>query len=959
MRSVKIDLTVVADCACLLLIFVFLCFFFSPDLILSNTTTTGGDTGSHFAPAHYLKNYLLPHGKLIGWYPGWLAGTPMFQFYFVPPYLLMALLSYAIPLEVAFKLVSVLGVFLLPVATYFSMRALRFEFPAPAIAAGFSTALLFLETYSQWGGNIMSTLAGEFSYMLSFSLAILFFGVLYFGVEKNRHVVPCAVLLASVVLTHIYTGIFVTAVAVFFLLVSGRSKNLIYLIKVFFLAGMITGFWTIPLLSKIAFSAAPKDIFYGFPELEKFISSKFAIFYVFAAVSVGAGLVSRDRRTRYFLWAVLCLTFLMLFIHYANLLYIRFVPFIYFLPLMLAADGLARLSRGMKARSLFPIIAVLATLIWVALGPAGVITEAGLGGEPMIAPVVPMLENSPLLSSGIKNTPSWIRWNYEGLEKKDTYDEFIAVNEYLKAGNLSGRVDFEYAEEYNKFGTPRVFEVSPVFSNRSVLESLFLESSLTFPFFYYIQKQVSQEAWWPGFPLEVPSFTPDAGAESLRLYNVQYFVAISEKTKTALSNNSRYRLLSAVGEFNVYAVNEDSQYVEVAEKEPVLVLTDDWKHYAYDWMSSSRRDVPLVFSKSIGEYELKHFRIIVVDKSVSFDRQGKAVYYPEDLSAAIEEAGTLDRNCSTTEKVSEEEVKIHTDCVGKPLIVKISYFPNWMAEGAEKVYIVSPSIMLIIPEQQDVRFYYGETDADRIGNLFSVLGIALVLYWLLLYVRPFRENVHQRLVKVVWAGKLERFLEDMRSNLMNTAGNIALKVRKNLLVLLAVLVILLIISVAAFYFGEKKVCDSFCVSRSFSGGEKYFRSEVVDYYHLGYAHQFENIRRGFECTAACDSSRPEMVYVSNGLVAFNISLLPGVDNTLVLNMWDNVNCKSGDLYINDRFATRIEGKGKFNWHDYEIKIAKEYATTSSIRVRLEHVNTDCYGWDLSAAYVKVPSCICY
>jgi hypothetical protein len=927
--------------------------------MLSDTTTTGGDMGSHFAPAHYLKNYLLPHGKLIGWYPNWLAGTPMFQFYFVPPYLLMALLSYVIPLEVAFKLVSVLGIFLLPFATYFSMRALRFEYPAPAVAAGLSTALLFLETYSQWGGNIMSTLAGEFSYMLSFSLAVLFFGVLYYGMEKNRHVAPTAVLLAAVVLTHIYTAIFVTAAAVFFLLVSGRSKNFVYLVKVFFLAGLITSFWTIPFLSKIAFSAAPKDIFYGFPELDRFICSKFAVFYVFAAISLGSGIMTRDRRTLYFMWSILCLSLLMVFIHYANLLYIRFVPFIYFLPLLLAADGVARLSRGVKALPLLSIIVVLASLIWVALGPAGMLDEAGIGRGSLLEPVMPMLEESPLLSSGIKNTPSWIRWNYEGLEEKPQYGEFIGVNEYLKAGSLPGRVDFEYAEEYNKFGTPRVFEASPVFSNRSVMEALFLESSLTFPFFYYIQKQVSQEAWWPGFPLEVPSFAPDAGVESLRLYNVQYFVAISEKTKEALANNSRYRLLDSVGEFNVYAVNEDSQYVEPPVKEPVLVLTDDWKTYSYDWMSSENRDVPLVYSRSVGEYELKHFRIIVVDKSVSFDRAGKAVYYPENLSNAVEEAGSLERNCSTEESVSEEEMKIHTTCVGKPLLVKVSYFPNWMVEGAEKVYIVSPSIMLIIPEQEDVRIFYGETDADKIGNLLSVFGILIVAYWLLLHTKLFREVVHAQLVSSLWTGGFEGFFAGLRTVLENSVSNAALKARKNLPFLIGALALLLVLSAAAYYFGEKQSCDSYCVSRTFSGGEKYFRGEVVDSYHLGYAHQYENLRRGFVCTAACDPSRPEMVYVSGGFVEFNMSIIPDVDNTLVLNMWDNVNCKSGDLFIDDTFVTRIDGRGKFNWHDYEFKIAKRYATGSSIRVRLEHVNKECYGWDVSAAYVRVPSCICY
>jgi hypothetical protein len=219
--------------------------------------------------------------------------------------------------------------------------------------------------------------------------------------------------------------------------------------------------------------------------------------------------------------------------------------------------------------------------------------------------------------------------------------------------------------------------------------------------------------------------------------------------------------------------------------------------------------------------------------------------------------------------------------------------------------------------------------------------------------------VHEPLVGALWTKELESFFEGLKSNLMNASSTLSLRVRKNLPAVGAILVLLLVISAASYYFGEKTACSSYCISRTYSGGEKYFRGDVVDYYHLGYAHQYDNLRRGLVCTAACDSSRPEMVYVSGGFVEFNMSIIPGVDNTLVLNMWDNVNCKSGDLYIDDMFATRVEGKGKFNWHDYEFKIDKQHAKSSSIRVRLEHVNKECYGWDISSAYVKVPSCICY
>src|SRR5579863_4740918 len=54
-----------------------------PSLLLSNTTTTGGDTGAHYAMPLFLRNVLLPHLHLTGWDPGWYDGFPLYTYYFV------------------------------------------------------------------------------------------------------------------------------------------------------------------------------------------------------------------------------------------------------------------------------------------------------------------------------------------------------------------------------------------------------------------------------------------------------------------------------------------------------------------------------------------------------------------------------------------------------------------------------------------------------------------------------------------------------------------------------------------------------------------------------------------------------------------------------------------------------------------------------------------------------------
>ena len=133
----------IVNTAVIIAIFAFLLTYFTPDLLFSATTTSGGDTGSHNYLAGFMANELLPNLKLVGWSPGWYAGFPIFQFYFPLPYAIMALLSFAIPLEIAFKLVTVLGTFLMPLAAFLSFRFMKFKFPTPIIAAIFTLPFLF------------------------------------------------------------------------------------------------------------------------------------------------------------------------------------------------------------------------------------------------------------------------------------------------------------------------------------------------------------------------------------------------------------------------------------------------------------------------------------------------------------------------------------------------------------------------------------------------------------------------------------------------------------------------------------------------------------------------------------------------------------------------------------------------------------------------------------------------
>jgi len=79
-----------------------------------------------------------------------------------------------------------------------------------------------------------------------------------------------------------------------------------------------------------------------------------------------------------------------------------------------------------------------------------------------------------------------------------------------------------------------------------------------------------------------------------------------------------------------------------------------------------------------------------------------------------------------SENVQREKIEFETTGIGQPHLVKVSYFPNWKVTGAEGPYLVSPSLMMVIPTQQKVTLYYGMTYANRIGVTLAVSGWAII-----------------------------------------------------------------------------------------------------------------------------------------------------------------------------------------------------------------------------------------
>jgi hypothetical protein len=79
--------------------------------------------------------------------------------------------------------------------------------------------------------------------------------------------------------------------------------------------------------------------------------------------------------------------------------------------------------------------------------------------------------------------------------------------------------------------------------------------------------------------------------------------------------------------------------------------------------------------------------------------------------------------------VDQQSVSFTVDEVGVPVLVRVSYFPNWSVSGAEGPYRVSPNFMVVIPTENEVELTYGRTMLDWFFYALTLVGIGLCVVW--------------------------------------------------------------------------------------------------------------------------------------------------------------------------------------------------------------------------------------
>jgi hypothetical protein len=228
-----------------------------------NNPVQSWDSQGHLINATFIKDHTWP--EVVSWNPVFFFGYMQNQFY--PPlfYFLVSTVGMVIPIELAFKLIILLGYFVFFVSAHKFTRTLGFTSKKSIL---FSTILLIffsiVDINIQGVGCLGSTFYSSFICGLSPSILSMgfIFSSLYF-IQKNINskltkpkywkCLP-GIFIALSVLTH-FTGL------VIFILIGGylinfrkRSKIRTFLIKNVFIGFLLSSFWIIPFIFRLSMS---------------------------------------------------------------------------------------------------------------------------------------------------------------------------------------------------------------------------------------------------------------------------------------------------------------------------------------------------------------------------------------------------------------------------------------------------------------------------------------------------------------------------------------------------------------------------------------------------------------------------------------------------------------------------------------------------------------------------------
>jgi len=223
--------------------------------------------------------------------------------------------------------------------------------------------------------------------------------------------------------------------------------------------------------------------------------------------------------------------------------------------------------------------------------------------------------------------------------------------------------------------------------------------------------------------LDYHRFDFERGIRHLQIFGVRYYVTFTPEAKAEADKWPELTEITATGPFNIYEV-ADAPLVEAATYQPAVY---EGPH------NSLLARLGGVVGIGPGE-QAATFEEVSLDWYGSMDLLDRWITTNGPSSwPRITDLGQLQSmdplpggEATITDVVLEDDlISFRTDAVGVPHLVKVSYFPNWQATGAEGPFHAGPSLMIVVPTEEEVTLQFADGAVENLGWILTIAGVAV------------------------------------------------------------------------------------------------------------------------------------------------------------------------------------------------------------------------------------------
>jgi hypothetical protein len=264
------------------------------------------------------------------------------------------------------------------------------------------------------------------------------------------------------------------------------------------------------------------------------------------------------------------------------------------------------------------------------------------------------------------------------------------------------------------------------------MEGLFFEASGTTPYHFLTTAAMSKQSSNPVRELRYVDNNSEVGVPHLQDLGVKYVMVRTADAKAEAASNPDLTLVASSYPWEIYQV-QGSDLVVPLEVQPVVVngrsgdqrernleLGTSWFQNHDDWAAMPADDGPEDWQRIDVEVDQDRRQLTEEGEKTKVD-----IVVP---AQPIEPVAMPEANVSNVQ-INEQSLSFDVDRTGVPVLVKVSYFPNWEADGAEGPYRIGANMMVVVPTSNHVELTYGRTPLDYITMLLTLGGVVLCFVW--------------------------------------------------------------------------------------------------------------------------------------------------------------------------------------------------------------------------------------